>query len=89
MDGAVLMEFAWIWTLLKLVLLMRIAVCDWNVFLLILKAASPDDSGENCGFDAGAFVGGMFLVIGLLILAMIGYFVYVYKFGRKASYNQL
>jgi len=45
--------------------------------------------GKKCGFDGGAFVGGMFLVIGLAILGGGGYAFYKYRTGKSSSYNQL
>jgi len=38
-------------------------------------------------FAAGAFVGGMFLVIGVLVLAVVGYFVWIRVRGRRANYS--
>jgi hypothetical protein len=38
-------------------------------------------------FAGGAFVGGMFLVIGVLVLGAVGYFVWIRFRGRRASYS--
>jgi len=46
-------------------------------------------AGGKCGFDGGAFVGGMFLVIGIAILGGGGFAFYKYRTGKAASYNQL
>jgi len=46
-------------------------------------------SGGKCGFDGGAFVGGMFLIIGIAILGGGGYAFYKYKTGKGSTYNQL
>jgi len=45
--------------------------------------------GTHCAFDGGAFVGGMFLVIGLLVLGALAYIVYRWKTGRKILYTEL
>jgi len=44
---------------------------------------------QKCGFDGGAFVGGMFLVIGLIVLAALAYIIYRWKTGRKILYTEL
>jgi len=44
---------------------------------------------SHCAFDGGAFVGGMFLVIGLLVLGALAYIVYRWKTGRKILYTEL
>ncbi len=38
-------------------------------------------------FAGGVFVGGMFLVIGVLVLGAVGYFLFVRFRGRRASYS--
>jgi len=50
---------------------------------------TPSNNGGKCGFDGGAFVGGMFLVIGLAILGGGAYAFYRYKTGKSNSYNTL
>jgi len=53
-------------------------------------APTPIVKPTHCkSFDGGSFVGGMFLVIGLLILAVGGYMFYRYKTGHKFSYQEL
>jgi len=42
-----------------------------------------------CGFDAGSFVGGMFLPIGVVLLVYAGYRFYTWKVGSKNSYTEL
>jgi len=55
-----------------------------------MVALSCKESGqEKCGFDGGAFVGGMFLIIGLAVVGGGGYYFYKYKTGKSSSYNQL
>jgi len=44
---------------------------------------------KKCSFDGGAFVGGMFLVIGLIILGVGGYAFWRYRTGAKTSYREL
>lgn len=38
-------------------------------------------------FSGGAFVGGMFLVIGVMVLGAVGYFLWIRLRGRRASYS--
>jgi len=45
------------------------------------------DSDSDCGFDGGAFVGGMFLVIGVGLLAGGAYMFYRYK--TQTQYKEL
>jgi len=44
---------------------------------------------NQCGFDGGAFVGGMFLVIGIVLLAVGGWMFYRWKTGKKILYTEL
>lgn len=44
---------------------------------------------KKCGFNGAAFVGGMFLVIGIAVLAVGGYIFYRWKTGRKFDYREL
>jgi len=44
---------------------------------------------SSCGFDGGAFVGGMFLVIGVVGLLIGIYVFYRWKTGRHISYSEL
>jgi hypothetical protein len=44
---------------------------------------------SSCSFDGAAFVGGMFLIIGLLLLAVGGYYFYQWKTGRRFTYTEL
>jgi len=41
------------------------------------------------GFDGGAFVGGMFLVIGLIVLGVLAFIIYRWKTGKKILYTEL
>jgi len=50
---------------------------------------TPLNPAGKCGFDGGAFVGGMFLVVGLIVLGVIAYIVYRWKTGRKILYTEL
>jgi hypothetical protein len=43
----------------------------------------------KCGFDGGSFVGGMFLVIGLIVVGGAAYLFYRWKTGRKILYTEL
>jgi len=43
----------------------------------------------HCGFNGGSFVGGMFLVIGILLLLIAIYFFYRWRTGRKFDYREL
>jgi len=52
-------------------------------------APTPINPAQKCAFDGGAFVGGMFLVIGLIVLGAIAYIVYRWKTGRKILYTEL
>ena len=45
-----------------------------------LATQCPKGSSK-CGFDAGSFVGGMFLIIGLVLLVVGGYMFYRWKTG--------
>jgi len=42
---------------------------------------TPVTPPQKCGFDGGAFVGGMFLVIGLIVLGVLAFIVYRWKSG--------
>jgi len=44
---------------------------------------------KKAGFDGGSFVGGMFLVIGLVGLGVVGYLIYRWKFSQRANYTEL
>jgi len=46
-------------------------------------------AAETCGFDGGAFVGGMFLSWGLLALGVGGWFFYRWKVANKRAYTEL
>jgi len=54
-----------------------------------LVAHTCVNSKPTCGFDGGAFVGGMFLIIGLMVLGGGGYAFYRYKNGQKTNYSTL
>jgi len=43
----------------------------------------------TCGFDAGSFVGGMFLIIGLIVIAVGAYVFYRWRTGKKIAYTEL
>jgi len=51
--------------------------------------ATPIPPAQQCGFDGGAFVGGMFLVIGLIVLAVLAFLFYRWKTGKKLLYTEL
>jgi len=51
--------------------------------------ASGCGFGNYCAFDGGAFVGGMFLGIGLVAIAIGGFLFYRWKMGNKATYSEL
>jgi len=59
-----------------------------SCFLAHTCSDTPSNNGK-CGFDGGAFVGGMFLVIGLAILGGGAFAFYRYKSGKSLSYNEL
>jgi len=46
-------------------------------------------SGSKCKFDGGAFVGGMFLGIGLVIIGIGGFLFYKWKTSGRNAYNEL
>jgi len=46
-------------------------------------------SGPDCGFNGGAFVGGMFLVIVLVALLGAGFAFYKWRAGARISYTEL
>jgi hypothetical protein len=50
---------------------------------------TPIAPPQKCGFDGGSFVGGMFLVIGLIVVAGVAYLFYRWKTGRKILYTEL
>jgi len=54
-----------------------------------MLAHTCDGKEKSCGFDGGAFVGGMFLVIGLIAVGGGGYAFYRHRNGKKLSYNTL
>jgi len=57
---------------------------------LYVHACDPEPIiPTHCGFDAGAFVGGMFLVIGLIVLGVLAFIVYRWKTGNKILYTEL
>lgn len=43
----------------------------------------------KCGFDGAAFVGGMFLVIGCIFIAVLAYIFYRWKTGKHILYTEL
>jgi len=50
---------------------------------------SPPPPQPKCGFNGGSLVGGMFLMIGLVVLCVGGYLFYRWRTGRKFDYNEL
>lgn len=46
-------------------------------------------SSNKKGFDGGSFVGGMFLVIGVIGLGIAGFLFYRWQTGRGATYTEL
>jgi hypothetical protein len=52
-------------------------------------AHSCSDSNGKCGFDGGAFVGGMFLGLGLCAIGIGGFLFYRFKMNKKPGYSEL
>jgi len=51
---------------------------------------SPTPSpSPHCKFDGGAFVGGMFFVVGLIIIGVGAYVFYRWRTGRRTNYTEL
>jgi len=50
---------------------------------------APTPISTKCGFDGSAFVGGMFLVIGIIVLGVLAYIVYRWRSGKKILYTEL
>jgi len=50
---------------------------------------TPISPPQKCGFDGGSFVGGMFLVIGVIVVGGVAYLFYRWKTGRKILYTEL
>jgi len=50
---------------------------------------TPIPPAPTCGFDGGAFVGGMFLVIGVIVLIVLAVIFYRWKTGKKILYTEL
>jgi hypothetical protein len=59
----------------------EVLISKWNNILFNLLTAAPSS------FSGASFVGGMFLVIGLLILAVVGYVVYMRVRGKRLNYS--
>lgn len=53
------------------------------------SCSKHDLQPTHCGFNGGSFVGGMFLVIGILILLVGIYFFYRWRTGKKFDYREL
>jgi hypothetical protein len=51
--------------------------------------SAPVIPPKTGGFDGGSFVGGMFLVIGIIVICGAGYLFYRWKTGRKILYTEL
>jgi len=51
--------------------------------------STPVPPAQECNFDGGAFVGGMFLVIGLIVLVVLAVIFYRWKTGKKVLYTEL
>jgi hypothetical protein len=45
--------------------------------------------GKSCEFDGGAFVGGMFLGIGLVAIGIGAFLFYRWKMGSRPGYSEL
>jgi hypothetical protein len=57
---------------------------------LFAHTCFPNNGGGNsCKFDGGAFVGGMFLGIGLVAIGIGGFLFYRWKMGKKPGYSEL
>jgi len=55
-----------------------------------LLVHSCTSTNQNCGgFDGGSFVGGMFLVIGIIALSVGGYIFYRWRVGKRVTYTEL
>jgi hypothetical protein len=54
-----------------------------------LCGSTPLPPPQQCAFDGGAFVGGMFLVIGLIVLVVLAVIFYRWKTGKKLLYTEL
>jgi hypothetical protein len=52
-------------------------------------APTPVVPEKKCGFNGGSFVGGMFLVIGVIVVGGVAYLFYRWKTGRKILYTEL
>lgn len=65
--------------------LLTLAVSE-ALYILIEKLASPAPA-DNCGFNGGAFVGGMFLMGGIILLGIIGYAFYRWRTGNRIQYT--
>lgn len=50
---------------------------------------TPIPPNKKCGFNGGSFVGGMFLVIGVLVLLVGAYLFLRWKTGKKFDYREL
>jgi len=50
---------------------------------------TPIIPGKTGGFDGGSYVGGMFTVIGLIVVAGAAYLFYRWKTGKKILYTEL
>jgi len=56
----------------------------------LLSHSCKATPAEKCGFDGGAFVGGMFLGIGLIAIGIGGYLFYRWKVGGgRGAYREL
>jgi len=56
---------------------------------LLAHTCSSTNNGKSCEFDGGAFVGGMFLGIGLVAIGIGGFLFYRWKMGKKPGYSEL
>jgi hypothetical protein len=52
-------------------------------------AASCTQPVASDGFSGSSFVGGMFLVIGILCLVLLGFFIYRWKVNKTGTYTEL
>jgi len=65
------------------------ACVDASSSACLLAHSCFTPSGSSCGFDGGSFVGGMFLVIGIIVISGGGYLFYRWRVGSKVSYTEL
>jgi hypothetical protein len=63
-----------------------VQTCSTGFYAISCGAAPPAKTG---GFDGGSYVGGMFTVIGLIVVGGAAYLFYRWKTGKKILYTEL